>query len=38
MFKAILLFWIPAHTITFLAPEEYLVVIAALLSIALGLL
>jgi len=34
--KTIPLFWIPAHTITFLLPPEYRVLAAALLSIALG--
>jgi hypothetical protein len=29
-------FWIPAHTITFLLPSEYRVIMAAFLSIALG--
>ena len=29
-------FWIPAHTITFLLPSEYRVLMAAFLSIALG--
>lgn len=36
--KTIPLFWIPAHTITFLLPPEFRVVVAAYLSIALGLL
>lgn len=36
--KTIPFFWIPAHTITFLLPEEYRVLAAALLSIALGLI
>lgn len=30
------LFWIPAHTVTFLLPPEYRVIMAAFLSIALG--
>lgn len=30
------LFWIPAHTVTFLLPPEYRVLMAAFLSIALG--
>jgi len=30
------LFWIPAHTVTFLLPPEFRVLMAALLSIALG--
>lgn len=34
--KTIPLFWIPAHTITFLLPSEYRVLVAAFLSIALG--
>lgn len=34
--KTIPIFWIPAHTITFLLPEEYRVLVAAGLSIALG--
>lgn len=34
--KTIPLFWIPAHTITFLLAPEYRVVFAAFLSIALG--
>jgi len=36
--KTIPLFWIPAHTITFLLPGEYRVLVAALLSIALGVI
>lgn len=38
IFKTIPLFWIPAHTITFLLPGEYRVLVAAFLSMALGLL
>lgn len=34
--KTIPYFWIPAHTITFLLPPEYRVLMAAYLSIALG--
>ncbi|SKA84607.1 hypothetical protein SAMN05443428_10642 [Caloramator quimbayensis] len=34
--KTIPFFWIPAHTITFLMPSEYRVLMAAFLSIALG--
>jgi hypothetical protein len=34
--KTIPIFWIPAHTITFLLPSEYRVLSAAFLSIALG--
>ncbi len=36
--KTIPFFWIPAHTITFLLPEEFQVIFAAVLGIALGLL
>jgi hypothetical protein len=36
--KTIPLFWIPAHTITFLLPAEMRVLFAALLSIALGVI
>lgn len=36
LMKTIPLFWIPAHTITFLLPPEYRVLMAAFLSIALG--
>lgn len=36
LFKTIPLFWIPAHTFTFLMPGEYRIIIAAFLSIALG--
>ena len=32
------LFWIPAHTVTFLLPREYQVIMAAVLGIFLGLL
>lgn len=38
LFKMIPLFWIPAHTITFLIPQEYQVILAAVLGIFLGLL
>jgi len=34
--KTIPLFWIPAHTVTFLLPGEYRILVAAALSIALG--
>ena len=34
--KTIPLFWIPAHTVTFLLPPEYRILVAASLSIALG--
>lgn len=36
--KTIPLFWIPAHTITFLLPDQYKVIFAASLSIFLGLI
>jgi len=36
--KTIPFFWIPAHTITFLLPSEYRVLMAGFLSIALGLI
>ena len=36
LFKTIPFFWIPAHTITFMLPPEYRVLMAAFLSIALG--
>lgn len=36
--KTIPLFWIPAHTITFILPGEFQVLFAALLGIALGLI
>jgi len=36
--KTIPFFWIPAHTITFLLPEHYRVLMAGFLSIALGLI
>jgi len=38
IFRSIPLFWIPAHTITFLLPEEYRIVFAAVLGIFLGLI
>lgn len=38
IFKTIPIFWIPAHTITFLLPENYRVLMAGFLSIALGLI
>lgn len=34
--KTVPIFWIPAHTVTFLLPPEYRVLNSALLSIALG--
>ena len=38
VFKTIPLFWVPAHTITFLLPEEYRIIFAAILGIFLGLI
>ncbi len=38
IFKTIPFFWIPAHTITFLLPEQYRILMAAYLSIALGII
>ncbi len=38
VFKTIPLFWIPAHTITFLLPETYRVFFASLLGVVLGLI
>ena len=38
LFKTIPLFWIPAHTLTFMLPPEYQVIAAATLSIALGII
>ncbi|QWB99535.1 hypothetical protein KHQ88_05045 [Mycoplasmatota bacterium] len=38
LLKTIPFFWIPAHTITFLLPEHYRVLMAGFLSIALGLI
>jgi hypothetical protein len=38
VFKTIPIFWIPAHTITFLLPGEYRVLVAAFLSLALGVI
>lgn len=38
LFKTIPLFWIPAHTVTFMLPGEYQVIMAAALSVALGII
>ena len=38
IFKTVPFFWIPAHTIVFLLPGQYRLVVAGLLSIALGIL
>lgn len=36
--KTVPIFWIPAHTVTFLLPSEYQVIMAAALSVALGVI
>ena len=36
--KTVPLFWIPMHTVTFLLPAEYQVMMAAALSVALGVI
>ncbi len=36
--KTVPIFWIPAHTVTFLLPNEYQVIMAAALSVALGVI
>lgn len=38
IFKTVPIFWIPAHTLTFMLPSEYQVMLAALLSVALGII
>ncbi len=38
LFKTVPIFWIPAHTLTFMLPSEYQVMLAALLSVALGII
>lgn len=38
LLKTVPIFWIPAHTVTFLLPSEYRVIMAAALSVALGVL
>ncbi len=38
LLKTVPLFWIPAHTVTFLLPAEYQVAMAAALSVALGII
>ena len=38
LFKTVPIFWIPAHTVTFLLPSQYQVMLAALLSVALGVI
>jgi len=36
LFRTVLFFWIPVHTITFLLPEAFRVLFAALLGAVLG--
>jgi hypothetical protein len=36
--KTIVFFWIPAHTINFLLPPEFRVLVAAILGIVLGII
>ena len=38
LYKTVPIFWIPAHTLTFMLPSEYQVMLAALLSVALGII
>ena len=38
LLKTVPIFWIPAHTVTFLLPAEYQTIMAAFLSIALGII
>ena len=38
LLKTVPLFWIPAHTVTFILPAEYQVAMAAALSVALGII
>lgn len=38
LFKTVPIFWIPAHTLTFMLPSAYQVMLAALLSVALGII
>ena len=37
LLKTVPLFWIPAHTVTFMLPSQYQVIMAAALSVALGI-
>ena len=37
-FMTLLWFWIPAHTVTFLLPEDFRIGLEALWSVALGVL
>ncbi len=36
--KTVPIFWIPAHTVTFMLPSQYQVIMAAALSVALGII
>jgi hypothetical protein len=36
--KTLVWFWIPAHTVTFALPKEYQIGLAALWSVALGII
>ena len=38
IFKTVPLFWVPMHTVTFLLPQEFQVMMAAGLSVALGVI
>ena len=38
VFRTIPAFWIPAHTVTFMLPPEYRVLMAAMLSVCLGVI
>lgn len=38
LLRTVPVFWIPAHTVTFMLPAEYQVMLAALLSVALGII
>lgn len=38
LLRTVPLFWIPAHTVTFMLPAEYQVAMAAFLSVALGII
>ena len=38
IFKTVPIFWIPAHTVTFMLPGQYQVMMAAALSLVLGLI
>ncbi len=38
IFKTVPIFWIPMHTLTFMFPSTYQVMLAALLSVALGMI